>query len=166
MSGTIKALQRLTQRAADWRVRKPRKDRFSTRQPLTRTVGRQRRITMIPYEEMPNDNAKLVDLIIDFPVLQPNTAESCPIVLADIVDYLRAESPDGEMIQAAQLYFLRTAQVVEKRYWIWSFQESDGSACYVTATVASDGSASIGYEENHYGLSPEQFILGDYHRVF
>ena len=121
---------------------------------------------MIPYEEMPDDNAKLVDLMIDFPALQPNTAESCPVPLSDIIDYLRDESPDGETIQATQLYFLRTAQVAEKRYWIWSFQESDGSACYVTAAVSPDGSTSIGYEENYYGLSPEQFILGDYHNVF
>jgi hypothetical protein len=31
---------RRPQRAADWRVRKPQKDRFFTRQPLTLTVGR------------------------------------------------------------------------------------------------------------------------------
>ena len=121
---------------------------------------------MIPYEEMPDDNAKLVDLIIDFPVLQSNSAEACPVSMSDIINYLHEESLDGETIQASQLFFLRTAQVAEKRYWIWSFQESDGSACYVTATVSPDGSTSIGYEENHYGLSPEQFILGDYHNVF
>ena len=31
---------RPTQRAADWQVRKAQMDKFSTRQPLTRAVGR------------------------------------------------------------------------------------------------------------------------------
>ena len=121
---------------------------------------------MISYEEMPDDNAKLADIEVDFPLLQPNTAVSCPVPIADIVDYLHVESQDGDTFQAAQLQFLRTALVAQHHYWIWSFQESDGSACYVIATVAPDGSTSIGYEENCYGLSPEQFMLGWFHGVF
>ena len=54
-----------------------------------------------------------------------------------------------------------------KRATIKTTEEAwDIVECYVTATVSPDGSTSIGYEENHYGLSPEQFILGDYHNVF
>jgi len=115
---------------------------------------------------MPEDNAELANVVIEFPLLQPNTAESCPIPIADVVDYLRLESPDGETVHPGQLRFLRTAQVADQRYWIWAFQESDDSACYATVSVSPDGSTCTGYDENYYGLTPEQFMLGDYHQVF
>jgi len=121
---------------------------------------------MIPFEEMPEDNAQLANIAIEFPVLEPNTAESCPVALADVVEYLRLESPDRDEIHGGQLSFLRTARVAEQRYWIWAFQEADGSACFVTVAVSPDGSSCIGYEENCYALTPEQFMLGDYHQVF
>lgn len=121
---------------------------------------------MIEYEEMPEDIAGLAKIDIDFPLLQPNDAESCPLPMESIIAYLQDESPDGEEIQAGQLHFLRTALVAEKRYWIWSFQESDGSECYVTAAWSPNGDAEIGYDENDYNLSPEQYLLGDYHEVF
>ncbi len=121
---------------------------------------------MIPFDEMPEDNAQLAAIVIDFPLLRPNTAESCPVPITDVVEYLRLESPDGDAIDAGQLSFLRTAQVAEQRYWIWAFQEADGSPCYVTVAVSPEGSSCIGYEENYYGLAPEQFMLGDYHQVF
>jgi hypothetical protein len=104
--------------------------------------------------------------VIDFPLLQPNDAESCPLPMETILDYLNEESSDGDGIQAGQLNFLRTALVAEKRYWIWSFQDSDGSDCFVTASWSPNGNAEIGYDENDYDLTPEQFMLGDYHDVF
>jgi hypothetical protein len=121
---------------------------------------------MISYEEMPNDNVELAEVVIDFPLLQPNDAESCPLSMETILDYLNEESSDGDGIQAGQLKFLRTALVAEKRYWIWSFQDSDGSDCFVTASWSPNGNAEIGYDENDYDLTPEQFMLGDYHDVF
>jgi hypothetical protein len=121
---------------------------------------------MISYDEMPEDNTELANIEIDFPLLMSNTAESCPIRMAEIVDYLRVESPDYDAIQATQLHFLRTAQVAEKGYWIWSFEESDGQICYVTVSITPNRSANISYDDNYFGLSPEQFMLGDYHNVF
>lgn len=121
---------------------------------------------MIPYEEMPEDNADLVDVVVDFPLLQPNTAESCPLPMDAILDYLNDESPDGEEIQAEDLKFVRTALLDEKHYWIWTFQDTEGADCYVTASWSPNGDAEIGYEENEYDLTPEQFMLGDYYDVF
>jgi len=121
---------------------------------------------MIPYDHMPEDNSELAKVNVDFPRLDPDTAESCPTPLDDIVEYLRMESTDGDAVDASQLTFRRTAQVADRRYWIWSFRESDGSNCYVTVSVGPDGDDSIGYEEDYYGLTPEQFMLGDYHQVF
>jgi hypothetical protein len=121
---------------------------------------------MIPFEEMPDDNAQLASVAVEFPVLQPNTVESCPVPLSDIVEYLRLESPDGDAVHSGQLSFLRTARVAEQRYWIWAFQEADGSDCYITVAISPEGLSCIGYEENTLGLTPEQFMLGDYHGVF
>ncbi len=121
---------------------------------------------MIPLEEMPADNADLANLDIRFPCLQPDTADTCPVSLDDLISYLRRESSDYESVTTSQLQFLRTAQVADHRYWIWSFRESDGSDCFATASQAPDGTTCLGYDENHYGLTPEQFMLGDYHQVF
>lgn len=129
-------------------------------------MGGEPRQKMIPIEDMPDDNKDLARVRVEFPALTPDTPESCPVPLVDIVEYLRLESPDGENVHAEQLQFLRTANVADHRYWIWSFQETDGSACYATVSEAPDGSTCIAYEENYYGLTPEQYILGDYHQVF
>ena len=121
---------------------------------------------MIPFDEMPADNAELVNIDIDLPRLQPDSADSCPVPLEDLVAYLRLESPDYESVQASQLLFLRTALVADHRYWIWSFQESDGTECFATVSAAPDGTACRGYDDNSYGLTPEQFMLGTFHQVF
>jgi len=121
---------------------------------------------MIPLEDMPEDNEDLAKRPVTFPVLEPNTAQSCPVPMKEILSYLRMESPDGASIKVAQLKFLRTALVGSHRYWIWSFQESDGADCFVTVSLPPDEGACIGYEENFYALTPEQFMLGDFHQVF
>lgn len=73
--------------------------------------------------------------------------------------------PDGESLAAEDLTFLRTALVDQTRYWIWSFDEPDGDRAYATVSAGPEG-VSVGYETDYYGLTPEQFILGDYHDVF
>jgi hypothetical protein len=121
---------------------------------------------MPPYEEMPEDNAELAKLIVDFPRLADDTSDSCPVSMKEILDYLHLESPDGEEVEETALLFLRTAQVAEKAYWLWQFTESDGTECYVTVSMTSQGETCIGYEQNGYGLTPEQYLLGDYYNVF
>ncbi len=131
-------------------------------------VRRQRMayMTMIPFEEMPEDNDDLAHVQVTFPLLAPNTADSCPLPLSDVVEYLRLETMDGPLFNGDRLHFLRSAQVGDRRYWIWSFDEPDGSGCYATVSQSPDGSSCIGYDENSHGLTPEQFMLGDYHNVF
>lgn len=118
---------------------------------------------MIPYNNMPADNADIAKIEIDFPRLTADTAESCPCPMQDTVDYLHHEA---ETVTADDLEFIRTAQVANHRYWIWRFHDEDGEECYVTVCYEPDGSRCIGYNDNHYDLTPEQFILGDYHSVF
>jgi hypothetical protein len=120
---------------------------------------------MLSIDEMPDDNADLSALIVEFPSLEPNSPISCPVSFDEIVDYLRVESSDLDEVEEEQLQFLRTAQVAEHKYWIWSFKESDGTDCYVTVSLTPDGVICTGYDENFYNLTPEQYMLAEYHQV-
>lgn len=120
---------------------------------------------MLKYEDLPEDNADLAKISIDFPFLTVDSSGSCPITNDEILDYLSKESPDGDAIKSKSLRFLRTAKVEDRDYWIWSFVELDGTLSYVT--VSRQGTnLNIGYSPDFYGLTPEQFILGDYYDVF
>ena len=125
---------------------------------------------MIAREQMPEDNADLAQVEVSFPRLRRDTAESCPVPPKDVLEYLHLESADFDKIKWSDLRFLRTAKVAKRRYWIWEFYESDGDHCYVTVwtTLWSGllGGGCIGYDANWHTLTPEQFILGDYHDVF
>lgn len=116
---------------------------------------------------MPGDNADLAAVQVDFDRLSPDSPEACPVAMTDLLDYLAREVRDGEQLTATDLTFLRTAQVETTEYWVWQFKEPgpDGDDAY--ATVSRSGNqATLGCDTNYYGLSPEQFILGDYHQVF
>lgn len=121
---------------------------------------------MIRPEDMPEDNADLAKIDVSFPSLDPDSPSHCPASIDEILAYLRVESPDGDSVNEDQLHFIRTADVYETHYWIWSFVERDGSKCFVTVARRPDDQLIIGYEEDYYGLTPEQFMLGDYHQVF
>ena len=58
--------------------------------------------------------------------------------------------------------FVRTAQVGDARYWLWSYKESDGEAKFVTCRVASDGSIELALASAN-GLNAEQFLLAEYY---
>lgn len=121
---------------------------------------------MIPADEMPDDNADLAGLSPDFPRLDDDSATSCPVPVAELLDYLGDEAPGGERLTGADLSFRRTALVETTRYWIWTFDEPDGGDP-AFLTVSDDGtSLTVGYESDYYGLTPEQFIVGEYHNVF
>jgi len=83
----------------------------------------------------------------------------------ELLAYFSRESPDRSAITRERLKFLRTAKVQEREYWIWSYTQSDNSHAYVTVSK-SPGRIDIGYAPDFYRLSPEQFMLGDYHGVF
>ena len=84
----------------------------------------------------------------------------------DIQDYLRLEDADADSVEWRELNFIRTALVADTRYWIWDYRESDGAHCYVTVSCNSEGQLCVGMDGNWHGLTPEQFILGDFHRAF
>lgn len=116
---------------------------------------------------MPDDNADLASIAVEFDRLTPDTAESSPLSSTEILRYLADEVPGGEGLSAHDLRFVRSAQIADRSYWIWSFREPDGgSSAYVTVALGQGDQTTLGYETNYYDLSPEQFLLGDYHDVF
>ena len=122
---------------------------------------------MLSAGDMPDDNADLATVDVSFPRLPDDSASSCPVPIQNLLEYLADEVPGGEQLNASDLTFLRTADVEGTGYWIWRFKEPDGGdAAYATVSVDDTGASTLGYEADYYGLSPEQFILGDYHEVF
>ena len=116
---------------------------------------------MIGYDEMPEDNAELTKIQIDFPQVPFSKVSEPSEIEPHLLDYFNREdyTPDGN------LTFLRTAQVEDTVYWIWEFI-SDGDKSFATATQDKEGNGCLGCDTDYYGLTPEQYILGDYHNCF
>ena len=109
--------------------------------------------------QFPSNPEDLAGSTVEMPRLTPDTAESCPRPIEQIVEYLRTEAYPEELTDT-DLEFLRTASVEGVDYWTWRFTESEGSECFVT--VSRRGSeTTVGYEENYDGLTPEQFMLAE-----
>jgi len=121
---------------------------------------------VLSFDEMPNDNSLLAEIEVDFPRLADDSTSSCPTSIDEVLEYLAIEVPGGDRLTGDDLTFLRTALVEANQYWIWRFQEPDGDPAYVTVSMDPTGRRTIGSEADYYRLSPEQFILGDYHQVF
>ena len=115
---------------------------------------------MISYDEMPEDNSELSKIKVEFPVVPIEDIPKPQEFENDLLEYLEAEDyqPDDKM------EFLRTAKVENTIYWIWKFK-SLGDEVYATVAMDKNG-ITIGCEENHYNLTPEQYILGGYHNCF
>lgn len=116
---------------------------------------------MLSYEEMPEDNEELAKIEVDFPHVSFKEVSEPKVIEPHLLDYLKREGykPDGE------LQFLRTAQVEDIVYWIWVFT-SQGEKTYATATQDEEGNTSVGCDTDYYSLTPEQYILGDFHDCF
>lgn len=122
---------------------------------------------MLSFDEMPKDNADLATVEIDFPRLKNDSPDGCPVSVSEILEYLALEVPDGDQLTADDLEFVRTAKVAERDYWIWRFNEPDGDDAYATVYLSRKWfETCTGYDTNYYKLTPEQYILGDYHDCF
>ena len=110
---------------------------------------------------MPENNKDLSKIEIDFPHASFDEVSEPKEIEPYVLDYLEREDylPDGK------LKFLRTAKVDDTVYWIWGFT-SESEKTYVTATQDKNGDTCLGCDTDYYGLTPEQYILGDYHNCF
>ena len=124
---------------------------------------------MISKDQLPEDPAEWGDLEVSFPRLSPDTADSCPIPFEEVMEYVRMESADYDQAQEESLRFLRTAQVNDDKFWLWSYTESDGELCYVVYRQSPDGSSLLGLSsaqpdmDRPHVLSPEQYLVAEYY---
>jgi hypothetical protein len=92
----------------------------------------------------------------ELPRLDPDTAETSPEPMEEILEYLGMEADEEIAVDA--LRFVRTAKVEGRDYWIWEFDDADENQCYVTVSRGADGRTMIGYDVNYDNLTPEQFM--------
>jgi hypothetical protein len=118
---------------------------------------------MLPLRnELPDDPTDWTNVDVSFARLETDTAGSCPASLEQIMRYVQAESGDTDRAQPDRLTFLRTALVQDTKYWLWNYEEKDGTACFVVFRARKGGSTYLGLTETR-GLSPEQYLLADYY---
>ncbi len=120
----------------------------------------------IDLADLPDDPAELVNVPVDFPRLEGDSPASCPSSMEELVEYINMEIEGFGEVSTGDLAFIRTALVGEHRYWIWRLSEPDGQKGYATVSLDADGQTVQGYDVDRYGLTAEQYILGDYHGFF
>ena len=91
---------------------------------------------MLSFEAMPEDNAELANIKIDFPHIPKNEVPPPKEFESELLEYLDDEgfTPDGS------LTFLRTALVEDTVYWIWELYSDEEK---IFATVARDKEGNI-----------------------
>jgi|GEM_PF-1792946 len=115
---------------------------------------------MIPRNELPDDAADWRNIDVEFPTLEPNTAESCPNYPDEVMSYVNMESGDVGQANIERLAFVRTALVGRAKYWLWIYTEEDGATDCV---VYSKGGPAILSLAAPSGLSAEQYLLAEYY---
>ena len=120
-------------------------------------------IEFVEYKDMPDDNEDIAKFDIAFPLLDEIQTNRHPEFVEPLLEYLHNE---GETIGSCDLHFIKAVQVKDRKYWIWEFRDEDGDHNYALASEFSNGASWLNYDLNWDKLSPDQFILGDYHQVF
>jgi hypothetical protein len=111
---------------------------------------------VLTREQMPDDNAKLAAIPVELPHGPEGVAPPSKIE-PHLLEYLGREglTPDGE------LRFLRTAVFERTLYWVWAFETGGEPALAVAST--HNRQSGLSAQVNHWGLSPEQFVLTVHH---
>jgi hypothetical protein len=118
---------------------------------------------MIERHELPEDAADWTGVVVDFPRLRDDTATSCPLSEHDVFDHVRVESADLENADKSRFRFVRTAQVKDRRFWLWEYVERDAVVTYVWVQASVAGDTLLCLNEAN-GLNAEQFILAAFYR--
>ncbi|MDP1658719.1 MAG: hypothetical protein Q8L73_05135 [Methylotenera sp.] len=117
---------------------------------------------MIPLRsELPEDAADWGSVNVDFPRLTPDSAETCPLSLDQVFDYIKIESGDIDSASRNSLSFIRTAIIDSEKYWLWKYVESDETECFVLVRQGYEGRLMTSLT-NSNNLSAGQYLLADY----
>ena len=115
---------------------------------------------------MADRDADFLKIVDSLPYLEPYSPQGCPIAMDEVLACVRPETIRDESLQADDLEFVRTARVVERRYWLWRFHDEGEIEWFVAVSVGPDGQAEIGFDDNLVEYSPEEYIVSDYLGVF
>ena len=139
---------------------------FCIREPLTRSASwliLGVRLTMIPPRDtLPKDLDKWKEVQVSLPRLPQDSPQSCPDPLSEIMAYVRIESADGRRAKRESLKFVRTAEVGDSRYWLWTYTESGGEICYVYFREQAGRGSELSLQGTR-SLTPEQFMLANHY---
>ncbi len=133
-----------------------------------RGVGVFHRKSSVPsLDELAEDNAALTKVQVEFPALRKASADGSPTSVLALLDYLANEVPNGSQLSESNHLRRPNEGEADAEYWLWRFREPgpEGQDAFVTVSRRG-GQVCVGYEADYYGLTPEQYILGDYHQVF
>jgi hypothetical protein len=117
---------------------------------------------LIPRDQLPDDAAEWSSVAVSLPLLSDDSPNHCPCATDDIFEYVQRESGDLDNAERQRLEFVRTAQVADAQYWLWTYTESDCEQAFVTCRLTANGDTYVGLASPN-GLSPDQFILADYY---
>jgi hypothetical protein len=108
----------------------------------------------------------LAALEVEFPRLADDPLAGCPRGPYQVLEYLAAEVPEGESLTWERSDVRSHRPGGGNGVLDLAVQRPTGDTAHATVAIGPDGTQTIGYEADCYGLSPEQYILGDYHQVF
>jgi hypothetical protein len=118
---------------------------------------------MLPLEEMSEYREGLVKFPVEFPALDADQTGRRIEFMGKLIEYLEREGKVD--LSAEDLTFLRSAQVGEKRLWVWEFEGDDLEKYYAVVSEEPNGSTCLSYDPAE-GLTPEQFMLAAYHGCY
>lgn len=87
---------------------------------------------MYSRDQLPKAPQDWAEIDVELPRLTPDTADSCPMPMSELLAYVNIESSEPEPAQQCSLRFLRTATVEGTRCWIWGYTDADGELSFVT----------------------------------
>jgi hypothetical protein len=117
---------------------------------------------VIERDQLPDDAADWTGVVVDFPRLDKDSPQSCPLNERHVFEYVRLEAGDLDKADRGRFQFRRTARVKGQHFWLWEYTESDDVRTYVLVQADATGNTIIGLTETN-GLNPEQFILASYY---
>lgn len=120
---------------------------------------------MLSADDVPREPARLARTFVQLPRLDPDTPAGCPVTVDEVAALVVEEVPEVGARTGADLDFVRTAALDDVRCWVWRLTDvGDGFDAYAAISEDADG-VRFGYAVDQWGLTPEQFVIGDHFDV-
>jgi hypothetical protein len=100
---------------------------------------------------------------VSLPRLNPDSAATCPIPFADVIEHVQTEYDDGSGTRL-QLIFVRTAKIGSTSYWIWRFTDPSHGDWYALVSFWPPKLA-VTECDDAFDMTPEQFIVASHRKI-